>query len=95
VDRAGALRLAAGAARRLLIKRGPDIARVETGADGATNAVDDLVREDGFLCVRVLVVGDFLGLHLRTLPGGLRPRALMPRSARVDIPLTDRLVDSP
>jgi len=59
VDRAQTVRLAQ-TARRLLVKRGQGILRVEAGARPSEDVLAYLVHEDGFLRVPVLVIGDLL-----------------------------------
>ena len=61
LDRAGTLALAAGA-RRLLVKAGQEILRLDAGAKALTEAeiARYLVHDDGFMRIPVLVAGDLL-----------------------------------
>ena len=57
VDRAGALEIARGA-RRLLVKAGRGVERLDAVSAPEAEIVRHLVHEDGLLRVPVLVLGD-------------------------------------
>jgi len=64
-------------ARRLLIKAGPDVLRLDVDAASLGDAERHLVHEDGFMRVPVLVLGDLL---VRGYTESLYAEALGPTS---------------